>query len=587
MANPLGRNCHAIIVVSRAVFNFVEGAQPSMNMPLIQECYPTRGAYAPGATALIRAECACPSAIPTPCILRAHLLALDAVVASGETRAVLRPNEVARIEVPLHLPPQDLRGYGVELELCDETGAVLACASAALDVCANWENAPRYGFVCDFSPSETDTRERMESMARYHLNAAQAYDWMYRHHDFLPPQTIFADALGRTQSLDVARRKIELARELGMQILAYAAIYAAPPDFIKTHPELGLYKLDGAPFSLADFLYNTDITNPRWRELFLRECKRTVDALGFDGIHLDQYGYPRLAHRLDGSLVDLEAALPDFLNAARKAIGDAPTVFNAVNTWTLEAVARSRMNPLYTEIWPPNDTLRDVREVVLRARALRDGRPPVIAAYINDLASDDAAKRAGALNAHRRLTAAIYLNGGSHISLGERNGVLADPYFPKYARLDAASASHVRRDYDFISRYAEYFFALGWRDVSATHVGGINEEIQLSAPRFGPNATPNSIWTIVREREGELTLGLVNLLGLKETMWNTSQTSAHSVNGICVSLQLERHLRGMYWASPDVANGSPQHLEIITEGRISKVVIPLFDMWGLLIVKYD
>lgn len=552
---------------------------------LIKDCYPTRGAYAPDATALIRAECACPSAIPTPCILRATLLALDAVVASGETRAVLRPNEVARIEVPLHLPPQDLRGYGVELELRDETGAVLSRASTALDVCANWENAPRYGFVCDFSPGETDTRERMESMARYHLNAAQAYDWMYRHHDFLPPQTIFADALGRTQSLDVARRKIELARELGMQILAYAAIYAAPPDFIKTHPDLGLYKLDGAPFSLADFLYNTDITNPRWRELFLRECKRAVDALGFDGIHLDQYGYPRLAYRLDGSLVDLEAALPDFLNSVREAIGDAPTVFNAVNTWPLEAVARSRMNPLYTEIWPPNDTLRDVREVVLRARALRDGRPPVIAAYINDLAAQDEEKRAGALNAHRRLTAAIYLNGGPHISLGERNGVLADPYFPKYARLDAASASHVRRDYDFISRYAEYFFAPAWRDVSATHVGGINEEIQLSAPRFGPNATPNSIWTIARERDAQHTLGLVNLLGLMDTSWNAAQSQPPVLRGLRVRMQRERLPSSVFFASPDVDDGRPQKLEIARAGRAAEVVIPQLDVWGLVFVN--
>lgn len=556
-----------------------------MSAPTILDCHPTRGAYAPGATALIRAECASPIPIPTPCILRATLLALDEVVARAETRAVLRPNEVTRIEAPLTLPSHDLRGYGVNVELGDETGAVLACASTALDVCTNWENAPRYGFVCDFSPSETDTRERLEAMARYHLNTVQAYDWMYRHYDFLPPQNVFVDALGRAQSLDVAQRKIELAHELGMQILAYAAIYAAQPDYFNARRELGLYKLDGEPFSLADFLYNTDITNPRWRELFFRECKRTVDALGFDGIHLDQYGYPRLAYRLDGALVDLEAALPDFLNAVRKAIGDAPTVFNAVNTWPLEAVARSGMNPLYTEIWPPNDTLRDVREVVLRARALRDGRPPVIAAYINDLASDDAAKRAGALNAHRRLTAAIYLNGGSHISLGERNGALADPYFPKYARLDENSAGIVRRDYDFISRYAEYFFASNWRDVSATHVGGINEEIRLSAPRFGPNATADSIWTIAREREGELTLGLVNLLGMTETAWNAHQPEPQNAKNLVVRLQLERWPKHIYWASPDDMGGSAKSLNFRRDGRIAEVVIPQLDIWGLLIVK--
>lgn len=552
----------------------------------IHDCYPMRGSHAPGALAVIRAECVRTGSIPMPCVARANLLALDEVVAHSETRALLTPDQTILIDIPLRLPPQDLRGYGVAFELHDETGAVLTSAFTALDACADWVNAPRYGFVCDFSPSEADTRERMEAMARYHLNAVQAYDWMYRHYNFLPPQSLFVDALGRAQSLDVARRKIELAHALGMQILAYAAIYAAQPDYFNAHREMGLYKLDGSPFSLADFLYNTDITHPKWRDLFLRECKRAMDALGFDGIHLDQYGYPRVAYRADGFVVDLEAALPAFLNAVREATDNAPTVFNAVNAWPLEAVARSNMAPLYAEIWPPNDTLRDVREVILRARALRQGRPPILAAYINDLASEDAAKRAGAVMAHRRLTAAIYLNGGSHISLGEKNGALADPYFPKYARLDEVSAGLVRRDYDFISRYAEYLFAPEWRDVSATHVGGINEEISLNTPRFGPNAAADSIWTIARMREGQLTLGLVNLLEMSQTNWNAPQPTPSPINKVMGRLQLERWPRAVYWASPDDENGAAQPLDFRRDGRVAEIVIPRLDVWGMLIVRF-
>ncbi len=550
-------------------------------MPSILDCHPTRAAYAPGATALIRVTCAGAASIPWRGVARASLCAVDGVVTHAERPVDLAANEVAQVHIPLSLPPDDLRGYGVEIELRDANGAVAAKAITALDVCARWERAPRYGFVCDFSPDERDTTRRMNAMARYHLNAVQAYDWMYRHYDFVPPTRVFTDALGRPQSLDVAQNKVNLAHELGMKILAYAAIYAAQPDFFNTHRELGLFKLDGSPFSLADFLINTDITNSAWRDLMLRECQRAMSALGFDGIHLDQYGYPRLAHRLDGAPVDLEAALPDFLNAVRDAIGDAPTVFNAVNAWPLEAVAQSRMDPLYIEIWPPNDTLRDVREVVLRARGLRGGNPPVIAAYIEALKSGDA----GAITALRRLTAAIYLNGGSHIVLGERDGALADPYFPKYARLDAASAQLVRRDYDFISRYSEYFFAPDWRDVSATHVGGINEEIRLNTPRFGPNAAPNSIWAIARTRGGQLTLGLVNLVGLMDTAWNASQPAPPVLQNVEVRLQLEFWPNAIYFASPDVDDGRPQWLEISREGRIAKVVLPRLDIWGVLMVS--
>ncbi len=556
---------------------------------LIHDCFPNKSAHDPGQTAAIDFECENPGDQEWRGTARARLMRLCDVLARNEVPVMLAAGAAGQFSIGLKLPDEDRRGYGVEIELLDLAGAVLARSTTALDVYEDWTLAPRYGFLCDFAPDEIDTDSRLAAMARFHLNAAQAYDWMYRHYAFIPPAESFEDALGTRLSLKTVRRKVELAHQLGMKVLAYAAIYGIEPDYFDAHRGEGLFQVDGKPFSLGDFLFIADITHPDWRARFMAECARALEAVNFDGIHLDQYGYPRAARTRAGRRVDLEAALPAFLDEVRATIQDAPMLFNAVNAWPLEAVARAQAQPLYIEIWPPNDTLRDVREVVAQARALRHGRTPVIAAYITELASAEPTARAGALRAFRRLTAAIYLNGGSHIALGENNGALCDPYFPKYARLDGQSVRAVRADYDFVSRYSEYLFEPAWRDVSSTHVGGINEEVRLGLPRFGPNATARSVWTIVRVRdvEGgrELTLGLVNLLDLEHTEWNAVQPPPRPVTDLAVRLQLEDIPASVYWASPDCDGGRPCALPITCAGRFCDFVIPQLDTWGLAIIR--
>lgn len=551
----------------------------------ILDAYTDRATYLPGDRAAIQTVLRNDARRIVRGILRARLLMLDAELARVEAPLELAPRARAATALSLTLPPDDLRGYGIEIEFADSRGRVRARAATALDVCADWTRAPRYGFLSDFACDENDSHERVAALARYHINAIQFYDWMYRHQEFLPPTREFVDPLGRRLSLDTVQRKIQLAQQLGMRALAYAAIYAANRDFFTEHREEGLYRSDGQPFMLGDFLNITNIAHPAWRARLLAECRRAVDELGFDGIHLDQYGYPRIGYSLDGARVDVEKELPAFLSAVRAAVGNAPTVFNAVNAWPLAAVAQSTLEPLYVEVWPPNDTFRDLREIILRARDLRSGRAPVLAAYLRDFQSADPAVQRGAMNALRRLTAAIYLNGGSHIVLGERDGVLCAPYFPDYARLRPAWVRAVRADYDFIARYAEYFFDPTWRDNSATSVGGINEEFRLDMPRYGPNAEANSVWTIARAKEHTLTLGLVNLRGMEAPLWNAPQPAARRIRALRVTLQLEKPIQAVYFASPDYDTGRAVPLPIQRAGRLARVTIPELAYWGLVIVQ--
>ncbi|MBW7881306.1 MAG: hypothetical protein H3C34_01485 [Caldilineaceae bacterium] len=555
----------------------------------IVDTYPDRATYRPNDQARIQVKLANTAERLGRATVRARLMALQDELARAEQPVDLEPLASVTAELALRLPAGDWRGYGVEVELIDAHDQAMAQATTALDVASDWTRAPRYGFVADFTPDEDarESEQRLASLARYHLNALQFYDWMYRHQLFLPPATEFIDPLGRRLSLDVVTRKVRLAHEFGMQALAYVAIYGAAPDYIAEHPEQGFYCSDGTPYTLGDWLYITNIAHPSWQEQLFSECRRAISSVGFDGIHLDQYGYVRTGYTRDGSRVDVEAELPDFLNAARSAVDNAPAVFNAVGNWPVAAVARSSVEPLYIEVWPPNDSLRDLREIIVRARDLRHGRAPVLAAYLSDFLSADPAAQAGAAHALRRLTAAIYLNGGSHIMLGEENGVLRHPYFPNYYRLTPEQVRAVRADYDFIARYAEYLFDPAWRDISVTSTGGINEDIRLDVPRFGPHAEPDSIWTIARMRDHELTLGLINLCGMASTAWNAPQPAPRQLRDVRVTLQMERPIQAAYFASPDCSDGRPIPLQVQQSGRVSTLILRELAYWGLLIVQFS
>ena len=556
------------------------------------DVFTDRAAYRPTEPAVVRSMLANEAQAKFRGRLRARLVTLDGDVTRAETEVELAPG--ARLSVPLTLPlpADDLRGYGVEAELVDRRGRLMAQASTALDVAADWTRAPRYGFLADFAPSESEaeSRRRLGALARFHINAVQFYDWMYRHHSFLPPSSEFVDPLGRKLSLDVVARKVRLAQQLGMRAQAYVAIYAAAPDYFRAHSQQGLYRLDGTPYTLSepklgDWLFITNIADPAWLEQLSAECQRAMRTVGFDGLHLDQYGFVRTGYTLAGERVDVEQALPEFLNALRLAVGGAPAVFNAVNVWPLKAIAASSLEPLYIEVWPPHDSLRDLREIILRARELRGGRAPVLAAYVSSLLSDVPAVRQGGLHALRRLTAAIYLNGGSHIALGEGGAVLRHPYFPNYYPLRPAEARAVRADYDFIARYAEYFFDPAWRDISTTATGGLNDDLRLETPRFGPMAEPDSIWTIARQRADAVTVGLVNLRGVTSTAWNAAQPAPRRLRRLRLRVQLERPVARAFFASPDYDGGRPAQLAVAREGRMALVTLPELSYWGLVILR--
>ena len=89
--------------------------------------------------------------------------------------------------------------------------------------------------------------------------------------------------------------------ELGAVAHAYAPIYAVGNEFAAEHPEMLMYEDNGS----ADPLPRPDRAGQsrqrEWQRTSSESYGAAADAIGFDGFHVDTYGYPRGRNDADGS----------------------------------------------------------------------------------------------------------------------------------------------------------------------------------------------------------------------------------------------------------------------------------------------
>ncbi len=112
---------------------------------------------------------------------------------------------------------------------------------------------------------------------------------------------------------------------------AYAPVYAVDLPFAAAHPELLMYRNDGAPQSFFDFIQLADPSNREWQRHFVEAYGGAADAIGFNGFHIDTYGYPRVATDREGHSIDMRAAYESFLTFFRSQRPGDLVSFNQVN----------------------------------------------------------------------------------------------------------------------------------------------------------------------------------------------------------------------------------------------------------------
>ena len=492
------------------------------------------------------------------------------------------PSGITSFEISYTPPPNAPRGYGMDICLSLEDGTQLACESIAFDVLDHWTQTPRYGFLVDFSPNKTDIDETIAALSRYHINGLQFYDWMYRHDQFLPKEDPFRDPLGRLLSLKTVKELITAAHVYNIAAMPYTAIYASSDAFYQDHKEWALYQANGEPFRLGDnfLVYMDPRPDSPWVTHLMDQFNQVLNETEFDGIHLDQYGDPKAAQDARGLSFALDEPIAASINLTKQLAlthnSNHAVIFNAVNNWPIEAVAPSEQDFVYIEVWPPHIWYQDLHNLIVNAQVLGEGKPVVLAAYIDPEFEHTA----------RLLNAVIFASGGGHIELGERNAMLADPYFPNFKVMSPELAAAMEYYYDFTVRYQD---VIGPRTLDAK--GEIKVSVEGAATE--PKLQKNKVWPILRKGEGFLAVNLINFLDINSPVWTEEISSPPRELGITkVTIRnLSQHVERIWFATPDQSNVSATQLQFSEfedeKGIGVTIQIPSLAYWGLIVIEWS
>lgn len=482
-------------------------------------------------------------------------------------------------------PPPKPAGYGLAAWI-EREGEIAAYGESAFDVAGTWTEQPRYGFVCEFGEwDEEKERAAFAKMNRLHLNGLQFYDWQYRHEALVPPGERFTDSLGRELLLSSIEKKIALAREHGMAPMAYAAIYAASASFYLDHRDWAIYDASGKVIDFGDgYLY---LMNPArgsgWHDHLINEFRSVLSRLDFEGIHVDQYGYPRVAYDRQGRMIVMARAFREFIDDAKAALSkefDRNTItFNSVTNWPAAVMAPSAYDFNYVEVWPPYVGYGDIERIIREAYDLSGGKATVIAAYVDPEAEATV----------RLLNAVIFANGGTHIEMGEGDGMLADPYFPKFRRVSPSLWRAQVRAYDFIVRYKEWLY--GPREVldaaGRVTVGG---EPVPARPEAGK---VHAVLHRVAAGDGgsrRYVLSLINFTAAASVEWRAHQPEPPVIKNVPVRVTVDARPGAVWIASPDNpsarAERIPFEVKSTGDGTFAvSFVVPRLHYWTVAVVE--
>jgi dextranase len=543
--------------------------------------HPDKATYQPGAPVEFLITLTSPLTRSLSMDVTASVKYLTEEVAALAQPVELPPGGQQTVRLTWSPPPDAPRGYGVDLSVCDTSGQTLAVGHTAFDVLTSWTQAPRYGFLTDFAPGRSNIDETMAWLVRYHLNGLQFYDWMYRHDQFLTDHEPYLDPLDRRLSRATVENLIAAAHKRNIAAMPYTAIYAASIPFYEAHPDWALYQANGQPYLLGEnfLVYMDPRPDSPWVNHLLEQFDQVLQQMDFDGIHLDQYGDPKQGYDSQGQRFNLADPLAATINATKELVRShrpqGVVVFNAVNNWPIETVVSSDQNFIYIEVWPPHTLYRDLWELIANAQELGQGKPVVLAAYIDPARSRNA----------RLADAVIFASGGYHIELGEPGGMLADPYFPNYGLMSDELAEVIRRYYDFAVRY-ENVLALGTHDATSIY----ESQVTIEGVNTDAKRAYNKVWPIVREGDDVISLSLINLLDIVSPEWNGLLLADPTpLDELRVRYRTKQNVQRVWFVSPDFASPQATFLDFEpgqdSQGSYVEFTIPRLEYWDLIVIE--
>lgn len=545
---------------------------------------PPRAAVRPGSVARFTVELE--TRRPVTLRARLELRDLDMLAAVTERRLHLPAGGSAR-RLAIALPQAPRRGYSVHLRLSSRSGATLAAAETPIEAIDGWWESPRHACLTNFAPG-IDPEPAVGRLAEWNVNVAQFYDWMYRHYRYRSPHDRdFVDALGRQVSPRTVRAAIRACHARGLAALAYGSVYGAEREYIERHPrEAVLHR--GRLASLGETFFLTDLRpGSPWRHRLLREYEKASRRLGFDGVHMDQYGEAFQGYASEGRRLGFASVFRGLIDEAdarvRATHARRRVLFNAVGGWPLERIATSAAAATYLELWPPDVRYRDIVRQVDLARSLAPSKAVVVAAYLSALQRNlgDPEARAGAIEAALLLTSVILAGGAYHHVLAEGDRLLVEGYYPTAQALTRDEAEELRAAWRFSARF-----------LHAVHgpdrVDTAGEQPSLRAVDGRPLPTSQqpkagSVWTrSTALPDGRRVVQLVDLRHQTDDRWDAIKA---------ISPPAERWLleadatRTVCFASPWSAGGRMRPLRPRVSSGSAEVELPRFRRLAMLIIE--
>lgn len=288
---------------------------------------------------------------------------------------------------------------------------------------------PVMGFVTSFD--ESSRPSVLSWLRELRCTAVQVYDWMHTYSSPLAESDQYHDPLGRSINGKELARLIECVKDMGAVAQAYAPVCAADTTFASTHRQWLLYRNDESPESLGTLLEIMDPASHEWQVHWIESYGRAVDELGFDGFHLDTYGYPRNSLNSAGIPVSAERGYAEFIQAVRAARPIEVISFNQVNGVPRDFVAPAAPAFRYVEVWPPNDCWRHLEGLLARSAGSASTNTSALAIYPPVWSGE----RFEALRTCVITEAVVTMLGSSVLQWGDANGVLRHPYYVDHETL--------------------------------------------------------------------------------------------------------------------------------------------------------
>lgn len=422
-------------------------------------------------------------------------------------------------------------GYSVTWN--DGTDAI----SSSFEVLSDpWERL-RYGFVAEFSDAVI-TENYQDWAKKLHLTAIQFYDWAWKHEFVTTEKTHYNDPLGQEISTAKIRELISAYKEIGATPCGYVAVYAVDLDGWTRWKNAGLYDSTGTPYQLGDdFLRVLDPADPTWLEHLIGQLRKASE-FGFPAFHLDQYGYPRIAMKSDGSRVDLAEQFPKMLNQIVESVPECKHIFNNVNDYPTWRTTTTNQDATYIEVWDPHSSYGTLANLVTKTRELNSSKPIILSAYLQpfgEISSD--VELAKAIASFELTCASITSGGASHLIFGGNGRILYHAYYVTNYLASGSSLKKFRSYYDFIVAAGDLLYDPSRVDVSRIDVFGVNTEIQLASDVVcSPEATPGALWIRVFRGQQGLTMHVINLLDQDTAIWNEFKNPIAKTASLSISI---------------------------------------------------